>query len=95
MISGLWGKKVGMTQLFSEKNKVVPVTVIDTAHWFVTQVKTDERDGYKAIQIACLRKKYQDICQLLNRLKTALVAQLQCYLPQYSDEFLSHAQSTF
>ena len=40
MVNGLWGKKIGMTQIFSDNHKVVPVTVIDVADWFVTQVKT-------------------------------------------------------
>ena len=58
MITGLWGKKIGMTQVFSEKDKVVPVTVIDVAHWLVTQVKTKERDGYNAVQIGCVKNRY-------------------------------------
>lgn len=57
MIKGLWGKKVGMTQLFIENN-VVPVTVINVSGWFLLQVKTEKIDGYDAIQIGCLRKKY-------------------------------------
>jgi len=59
MIQGIWGFKVGMTQVFSDDSKVVPVTVVNTAGWFVTQIKTIENDGYNAIQVACLRKKYQ------------------------------------
>jgi large subunit ribosomal protein L3 len=59
MIQGIWGLKVGMTQVFSDDSKVVPVTVVNTAGWFVTQIKTVEVDGYNAIQVACLRKKYQ------------------------------------
>lgn len=60
MIQGIWGRKVGMTQVFADDNAVVPVTVVDTSGWFVTQIKTQEVDGYTAIQVACLRKKYQD-----------------------------------
>jgi len=59
MIQGIWGLKVGMTQVFADDSKVVPVTVVNTAGWFVTQIKTTENDGYNAIQVACLRKKYQ------------------------------------
>ncbi|AXK60468.1 50S ribosomal protein L3 [Candidatus Chromulinivorax destructor] len=59
MIQGIWGLKVGMTQVFGDDSKVVPVTVVNTAGWFVTQIKTVEVDGYNAIQVACLRKKYQ------------------------------------
>lgn len=60
MVNGLWGKKVGMTQVFVG-NKVVPVTVIDTAHWIITGRKTKENDGYEAVQIGCLRPRYQGL----------------------------------
>src|SRR3990167_1559959 len=59
MIKGIWGLKVGMTQVFLDDSKVVPVTVVNTAGWFLTQIKTIENDGYNAIQVACLRNKYQ------------------------------------
>ena len=58
MINGIWGRKVGMTQIFSD-NKVVPVTVVDTSNWLITQVKTEANDGYNALQIGCLRKRFQ------------------------------------
>lgn len=57
MVSGMWGNKVGMTQVF-EGDKVVPVTVIDVGHWVVTGTKTKERDGYNAVQIGHLRKRF-------------------------------------
>jgi len=50
-MAGILGRKVGMTQLFDEKGKVVPVTVIEAGPCFVTHVKTEERDGYRAIQV--------------------------------------------
>ena len=59
MVSGIWGKKIGMTQLFSG-DKVVPVTAIDVGNWVVTGIKTVERDGYNAIQIGRLRQRYAD-----------------------------------
>lgn len=59
MISGVWGKKVGMTQLFVG-DKVVPVTAINVGHWVVTQVRTTERDGYEAIQMGHLRDRYKE-----------------------------------
>lgn len=59
MISGLWGKKIGMTQVFADNGKVVPVTVIDVAHWIVTQIKTKERDGYDAVQLGCLKRSFE------------------------------------
>ena len=49
---GLLGKKLGMTQVWDESNKLVPVTVIEVAPNVVTQVRTPERDGYNAVQIA-------------------------------------------
>ncbi len=58
MVNGLWGKKIGMTQVFSEENIVIPVTVINVADWYVTQIKTVETDGYNAVQLGCVRKKY-------------------------------------
>src|SRR3989339_1836296 len=59
MIQGIWGRKVGMTQVFADDSSVVPVTVVNTAGWFVTQIKTVENDGYNAIQVACPRKRYE------------------------------------
>ena len=58
MTRGFWGKKMGMTQVFSQDHKVIPVTVIDLAHWFVTQIKSKEQDGYDAIQLGYVRKRY-------------------------------------
>lgn len=51
MSIGLIGKKVGMTQLFDENGKVVPVTVIEAGPCPVVQLKTAASDGYEAIQI--------------------------------------------
>ena len=45
------GKKIGMTQIFDEKGKVIPVTVIEAGPCVVAQVKTVETDGYNAIQL--------------------------------------------
>ncbi|MDL2232858.1 50S ribosomal protein L3 [Ruminococcaceae bacterium OttesenSCG-928-L11] len=45
------GKKIGMTQLFDEKGKVIPVTVVEAGPCVVTQKKTTENDGYEAVQI--------------------------------------------
>ena len=57
MIPGMWGRKIGMAQLFAN-DKVIPVTAIDVAHWLVTNIRTKERDGYNAVQIGCPRKRY-------------------------------------
>ena len=48
---GMIGKKVGMTQLFNEKGDIIPVTVIETGPCTVTEVRSQERDGYVAVQL--------------------------------------------
>ncbi|GGK57995.1 50S ribosomal protein L3 [Nocardia camponoti] len=50
--AGILGTKLGMTQVFDEKNRVIPVTVIKAGPNVVTQIRTQERDGYSAVQIA-------------------------------------------
>ena len=51
MVKGIIGKKVGMTQLFDENGKVIPVTVIEAGPCTVVQKKTVESDGYQAVQL--------------------------------------------
>ena len=51
-ITGILGTKLGMTQVFDENNRVVPVTVVQAGPNVVTQVRTSENDGYKAVQLA-------------------------------------------
>ena len=50
-MKGILGKKIGMTQIFTEAGEVVPVTVVEAGPNVVTQVKTVEKDGYNAIQV--------------------------------------------
>ena len=51
MKKAILGRKLGMTQIFDENGKVVPVTVIEAGPCVVTQIKTEEKDGYDAIQV--------------------------------------------
>ena len=51
-IKGILGTKLGMTQVFDENNRVVPVTVVKAGPNVVTQIRTAERDGYSAVQLA-------------------------------------------
>ncbi|MDK6850095.1 50S ribosomal protein L3, partial [Klebsiella quasipneumoniae] len=51
MTKGILGKKVGMTQFFTESGELVPVTVIEAQANVVLQVKTLENDGYEAVQL--------------------------------------------
>ena len=51
-MKGILGKKIGMTQVFTEEGKLIPVTVVEVEPNVVTQIKTVEKDGYDAIQLA-------------------------------------------
>ena len=51
-VTGILGTKLGMTQVFDENNRVVPVTVVQAGPNVVTQVRTPENDGYTAVQLA-------------------------------------------
>ncbi len=57
MIAGLLGKKLGMTQIFSEEGDLVPVTLIQAGPCELLQIKSGEVDGYSAIQIGFGEKK--------------------------------------
>lgn len=50
-MKGIIGRKVGMTQVFDAAGQVIPVTVIEAGPCYVTQVRTQERDGYTAVQL--------------------------------------------
>lgn len=51
MLKAILGKKVGMTQIFAEDGRVIPVTVVEAGPCVVVQKKTDETDGYNAVQV--------------------------------------------
>lgn len=51
MQKGIIGKKIGMTQIFDESGKVIPVTVVEAGPCVVVQKKTEQNDGYEAIQV--------------------------------------------
>ncbi len=61
MVKGLIGKKLGMTQVFDENGKVIPVTVIEAGPCAVVQKKTIENDGYEAVQIGFGDQKLQRV----------------------------------
>ena len=61
MTKGILGKKVGMTQFFTENGELVPVTVIEATPNVVLQVKTMENDGYEAVQLG-----FQDLREVLS-----------------------------
>lgn len=52
MLKGLIGRKIGMTQIFDESGRAIPVTLLEAGPCFVSQIKTPETDGYSAVQLA-------------------------------------------
>jgi large subunit ribosomal protein L3 len=69
---GILGRKLGMTQVFSDDNRMIPVTVIEAGPCRVVQVKTPERDGYSAVQLAFGTTKSQRLSKPeLGHLKAA------------------------
>ncbi|WP_414840754.1 50S ribosomal protein L3 [Enterococcus saccharolyticus] len=61
MTKGILGKKVGMTQIFTESGELIPVTVVEATPNVVLQLKTVENDGYEAVQVG-----YQDLREVLS-----------------------------
>jgi large subunit ribosomal protein L3 len=51
-VRGILGEKLGMTQVFDENNRIIPVTVVKAGPCVVTQIRTEEKDGYSAVQLA-------------------------------------------
>ncbi|WP_255695711.1 50S ribosomal protein L3 [Rhodohalobacter sp. 614A] len=65
-MSGLIGKKVGMTSIFDELGRSIPVTVIEVEPCTITQIKTVETDGYNAVQIAAFDKKAKSVTKAVE-----------------------------
>jgi len=57
LLNGLFAFKEGMATIYNDKGEAVPVTVLRYENWKVSQVKTNEKDGYEAVQIASVPKK--------------------------------------
>lgn len=71
---GILGKKIGMTQIFQEDGSVIPVTVIEAGPCSVLQVKTDDTDGYQAVQLGYGDKKEKRVNKpAMGRFKKAKV----------------------
>jgi len=60
MMRGLWGRKIGMTQIFSDDKKVIPATAIDVSNWYIIQLKSVETDGYNAVKLGCVKDRYSE-----------------------------------
>jgi large subunit ribosomal protein L3 len=65
-MSGLIGKKIGMTSIFDASGKNIPCTVIQAGPCVVTQIRTKEKDGYEAIQLAFDEKKEKSTSKALR-----------------------------
>ncbi len=65
-MSGIIGKKVGMTSIFDEAGKNIPCTVIEAGPCVVTQVKTEEKDGYSSVQLGFDEAKEKNTTQPLR-----------------------------
>ena len=71
-MSGLLGKKIGMTSVFSAEGKNVPCTVIEVGPCVVTQIKSVEKDGYEAVQVGFQDKKEKNTTKpMLGHFKKA------------------------
>ena len=69
---GILGNKIGMTQVFDKSGKLIPVTVIKAGPCYITNIKTEEKCGYKAIQIG-----YFEVTKNPKKLNKAYVSQFQ------------------
>lgn len=89
-LNGLFAFKEGMATVYNDKGEAVPVTVLRYEPWVVSQIKTPEKDGYAAVQIACRPKKAKNSTKAENGhfkkagLETgaAFVKELRQELPQ-------------
>lgn len=82
-MSGLLGKKIGMTRIFDEAGNVIMVTVVKAGPCYVTQLKTTETDGYEAVQLGFDEKKEKNSTKpVLGHLKKAKVPALR-YLKEF------------
>ena len=74
-MSALIGKKLGMSRIFDEQGKNVPVTILEVGPCYVTQIKTEKNDGYNAIQLGFSSKREKLLTKpMLGHFKKAKVA---------------------
>lgn len=93
-MSGLLGKKIGMTSVFDAAGKMVPCTVIEAGPCVVTQVRTKEKDGYDAIQLAFDDAKEKSVNKpLMGHFKKAnttpkrIIAEFTRFEPEHRKNF--------
>lgn len=88
-MSGLIGKKVGMTSVYDAAGNFVPVTVVEVEPNVITQLKSEDRDGYTAVQLATIDKKEKNTSKALmghfkkaNTSAKAVVREIRGYTPE-------------
>ncbi len=91
MKKAILGKKLGMTQIFSNDGLVVPVTVVEAGPCFVTQIKNAEKDGYNAVQIAFEEKREK----LVNKPELGVFKKADITPKRYLKEFKFDDVDTF
>jgi len=91
VIKAILGTKLGMTQVFDETGKAIPVTVVEAGPCIVVQKKTVDTDGYNAIQVGFGEAKEQE----LNKPKKGHLAKAQTKPLRYLKEFRIEDASTF
>jgi len=64
---GIIGRKIGMTSIYSAEGKSLPCTVIEAGPCVVTQIKTQDRDGYEAVQLGFGEKKEKKHSECIER----------------------------
>ncbi len=83
MKKAILGKKIGMTQIFTENGAAIPVTVIEAGPCVVTQIKTVEKDGYNAVQMG-----FEDVAEKkLNKPLKGHFSKLKLALKRHLSEF--------
>ena len=83
MAKGILGRKIGMTQIFTEEGELIPVTVVQATPNVVLQVKTNETDGYEAIQVGFENKREK----LANKPEMGHVAKAETAPKRFVREF--------
>lgn len=91
MAKGILGKKIGMTQIFSTKGELIPVTVIEVTPNVVLQKKTAETDGYQAVQLGFCDKK----ANLCNKPETGHASKAETSPKRFIKEFAGEEMSVF
>ena len=86
---GLIGKKIGMTSVYDEIGRSIPVTVIEVPASVITQIKTEESDGYNAVQLANFNKKNKSVSKSVRgHFTKANVEQTQAIVKEFRDFIL-------